>query len=237
MADNAGFLYMLPVPIAEGSLDHFVPSVNAPIIESLDLFFVENIRSARRAIRLFCPTKPIDPITFVEIGKHSDNAMISEAFTRMELGVSAGVLSEAGCPGIADPGALVARLAHERKIRVVPLIGPSSLLLALMASGLNGQCFAFSGYLPKDPSELRSALARLERRIVDEKQSQLFIETPYRNEKIVEQILSTCRPQTRLCIAQNITAEDEHIETRTIAQWRKSPLSLAKVPTLFILGS
>ena len=152
MTNSSGILYMLPVPIAEGSITDFFPKANAPIIEQLNLFFVENIRSARRAIRLFCPHKPIDPITFIEIGKHADEATLSEAFLLMEKGESAGVLSEAGCPGVADPGARVARLAHEHKIRVVPLIGPSSLLLALMASGLNGQCFAFSGYLPKEPT-------------------------------------------------------------------------------------
>ena len=125
MTNSSGILYMLPVPIAEGSITDFFPQANAPIIEQLDLFFVENIRSARRAIRLFCPHKPIDPITFIEIGKHADESTLSEAFLLIEKGQSAGVLSEAGCPGVADPGARVARLAHEHKIRVVPLIGPS----------------------------------------------------------------------------------------------------------------
>lgn len=237
MEPSPGILYMLPVPIAEGSIAQIFPQANAPIIEQLTLFFVENIRSARRAIRLFCPSKPIDPITFVEIGKHADESILNEAFLRIKGGQSAGVLSEAGCPGVADPGARVTRLAHEHKIRVVPLIGPSSILLALMASGLNGQCFAFSGYLPKDITELKKGLAKLERRISEEGQSQLFIETPYRNEKMLESLLAYCHSNTRLCIAQDITGSEEHIETRTIAQWRKYPYSLAKVPTLFILGS
>ncbi|MBB6275464.1 SAM-dependent methyltransferase [Porphyromonas circumdentaria] len=234
---QAGVLYMIPVPIAEGENSSFFPVVNAPIVEGLELFFVENIRSARRAIRSLCPTKPIDPITFIEIGKHADEATWHEAFERIKAGVSAGVLSEAGCPGVADPGAQVARWAHQQGVRVVPLIGPSSLLMGLMASGLNGQRFAFVGYLPREGAELKQTIRQLEQRIASQGESQLFIETPYRNQRIAEALWSHCQASTRLCIAQDITGVHERIVTKTIAQWRKAPFVFEKLPTLFILGA
>lgn len=232
-----GVLYMIPVPIAEGDLAKVLPSVNQSLIVPIELFFVENIRSARRALRKMVANKPIESITFVEIGKQAaQETQVDEALQRILSGENAGVLSEAGCPGIADPGAKIARLAHSKGIRVVPLVGPSSLFLALMASGLNGQHFAFCGYLPRERDELKHSLTTLERRIKQESQSQLFIETPYRNMRLVEQLLNLCNPHTRLCIAQDITGENEFIATQTIAQWRQSPPHLEKLPTLFILG-
>lgn len=233
---SSGTLYMIPVPIAEGDNSHFFPAVNASIVEELELFFVENIRSARRAIRLLCPHKPIDPLTFIEIGKHADENIYHDAIKKMQQGISAGVLSEAGCPGVADPGAQITRLAHQSGIRVVPLIGPSSLLLALMASGLNGQRFAFVGYLPREMSELKQTIKQLEHRIHSFGEAQLFIETPYRNQRIAEALLAQCQSSTRLCIAQDITGSQERIVTKSIAAWRKSPFLFEKLPTLFILG-
>ncbi len=232
-----GVLYMIPVPIAEGEAKAFFPEVNAAIVERLELFFVENVRSARRSIRALCPTKSIDPITFVEIGKHADDRALHEAFKRIREGASAGVLSEAGCPGVADPGAQVTRLAHEQGVRVVPLIGPSSLLMGLMASGLNGQRFAFVGYLPREGAELKQAIRQLEQRIAAHGEAQLFIETPYRNQRMAEALWAHCSPSVRLCIAQDITGEREQIITKSIAQWRKSPFNFEKLPTLFILGA
>lgn len=234
-----GLLYMIPCPISDATDVYDVtPASNRAIIDSLDYFIVENVRSARRFLSKAGISRKIDDLEFVELNEHTREGVAVEAMVRpIEQGRSAGVISEAGVPGVADPGALVAAACHRRGIRVVPLVGPSSILMSIMASGLNGQSFAFNGYLPVKPPERGKAIKALERRAQAEHQSQIFIEAPYRNVKLVEQLLSVCSPATRLTIACDITSPEEIILTRTIEQWRKVALpDIAKRPTIFIIG-
>lgn len=234
-----GVLYMIPCPISDATDVYDVtPASNRAIIDSLDYFIVENVRSARRFLSKAGISRKIDDLEFVELNEHTREGVAVEAMVRpIEQGRSAGVISEAGVPGVADPGAMVAAACHRRGIRVVPLIGPSSILMSIMASGLNGQSFAFNGYLPVKPPERGKAIKALERRAQMEHQSQIFIEAPYRNVKLVEQLLSVCSPATRLTIACDITSPEEIILTRTIEQWRKVALpDIAKRPTIFIIG-
>lgn len=234
-----GVLYMIPCPISDATDVYDVtPASNRAIIDSLDYFIVENVRSARRFLSKAGISHKIDDLEFVELNEHTREGVAVEAMVRpIEQGRSAGVISEAGVPGVADPGAMVAAACHRRGIRVVPLVGPSSILMSIMASGLNGQSFAFNGYLPVKPPERGKAIKALERRAQAEHQSQIFIEAPYRNVKLVEQLLSVCSPATRLTIACDITSPEEIILTRTIEQWRKVALpDIAKRPTIFIIG-
>ena len=234
-----GVLYMIPCPISDApDVYDVTPASNRAIIDSLDYFIVENVRSARRFLSKAGICRKIDDLEFVELNEHTREGVAVEAMVRpIEQGRSAGVISEAGVPGVADPGALVAAACHRRGIRVVPLVGPSSILMSIMASGLNGQSFAFNGYLPVKPPERVRAIKALERRAQTEHQSQIFIEAPYRNVKLVEQLLSVCSPATRLTIACDITSPEEIILTRTIEQWRKVAMpDIAKRPTIFIMG-
>ncbi len=234
-----GVLYMIPCPISDATDVYDVtPASNRAIIDSLDYFIVENVRSARRFLSKAGISRKIDDLEFVELNEHTREGVAVETMVRpIEQGRSAGVISEAGVPGVADPGAMVAAACHRRGIRVVPLVGPSSILMSIMASGLNGQSFAFNGYLPVKPPERGKAIKALERRAQAEHQSQIFIEAPYRNVKLVEQLLSVCSPATRLTIACDITSPEEIILTRTIEQWRKVALpDIAKRPTIFIIG-
>lgn len=234
-----GVLYMIPCPISDATdVYDVMPASNRAIIDSLDYFIVENVRSARRFLSKAGISRKIDDLEFVELNEHTREGVAVEAMVRpIEQGRSAGVISEAGVPGVADPGALVAAACHRRGIRVVPLVGPSSILMSIMASGLNGQSFAFNGYLPVKPPERARAIKALERRAQTEHQSQIFIEAPYRNVKLVEQLLSVCSPATRLTIACDITSPEEIILTRTIEQWRKVAMpDIAKRPTIFIMG-
>ena len=234
-----GVLYMIPCPISDATDVYDVtPASNRAIIDSLDYFIVENVRSARRFLSKAGISRKIDDLEFVELNEHTREGVAVEAMVRpIEQGRSVGVISEAGVPGVADPGAMVAAACHRRGIRVVPLVGPSSILMSIMASGLNGQSFAFNGYLPVKPPERGKAIKALERRAQTEHQSQIFIEAPYRNVKLVEQLLSVCSPATRLTIACDITSPEEIILTRTIEQWRKVALpDIAKRPTIFIIG-
>ena len=234
-----GVLYMIPCPISDlSAIDDVLPQANKQVIDSLDYFIVENVRSARRFLSKAKIARRIDDLEFVELNEHTTAGREVEAMVRpIEQGRSAGVISEAGVPGVADPGALVVEVAHRRGIKVVPLVGPSSILLALMASGLNGQSFAFNGYLPVKPPERAKALEALERKATMEHQSQIFIEAPYRNVKLAEQILEVCGAECRLTVACDITSPDEVILTLKVAEWRKRGLpDIAKRPTIFILG-
>lgn len=234
-----GVLYMIPCPISDSTAVYdVVPEANRDVINSLDYFIVENVRSARRFLSKAGIERKIDDLEFVELNEHTREGVAVEAMVRPILeGRSAGVISEAGVPGVADPGALVAEACHRRGIRVVPLVGPSSILLAMMASGLNGQSFAFNGYLPVKPPERAKAIKTFERRAQVEHQSQIFIEAPYRNVKLVEQMLAMLSPATRLTIACDITSPDEIIITRRVEQWRKDGVpDIAKRPTIFIIG-
>ena len=234
-----GVLYMIPCPISDSTgVYDVLPEANRRIMDALDYFIVENVRSARRFLSKARVLRRIEELEFVELNEHTvAGAAIQAMIKPIEEGRSAGVISEAGVPGVADPGALVVEACHRRGIRVVPLVGPSSILLAMMASGLNGQSFAFVGYLPVKPPERAKAIRSLERRAHTEQQSQIFIEAPYRNVKLAEQILEVCAAESRLTIACDITSPDEIILTKTIAEWRKRGLpDIAKRPTIFIIG-
>ena len=229
----------LPCLISDDTaISDVLPELNKQIIDTLDYFIVENTRSARRFLSKAKIARPIDELTFRELNEHITSPREVEELVRPLLeGRSAGVISEAGVPAVADPGALVVAQCHRRGVRVVPLVGPSSIILSVMASGLNGQSFAFNGYLPvKEPDRSR-AIKRYESRALAENQSQLFIEAPYRNAKLYEQLLKTCAPTTLLTIAVDITAPTESIITRPIAEWRKVSMpDINKRPAIFIIG-
>lgn len=239
MKSGFGVLYLVPCPIDdEGSVWDVLPESNRRIISSLDYFIVENCRSARRFLSKASLGLKIDELEFGELNEHTlQGEAVERLIAPLLAGRSAGVISEAGVPGVADPGAMVVELCHRKGIRVVPLVGPSSILLAMMASGLNGQSFAFNGYLPIKPNERQRAIRQFEHRARSEQQSQLFIEAPYRNLKLMEQLLQVCQPDTRLTLAMDITSEREFILTQSIAQWRKTKLpEMQRRPAIFILG-
>lgn len=228
-------LYLIPTTLGDVSLNKILPVYNTEIISAIKHFVVEDIRTARRFLKKANPAIVIDDLTFFELNQHTSVEQISSYLKPMQQGFDLGVISEAGCPAIADPGADVVAMAQANDFQVVPLVGPSSILLALMASGFNGQSFAFVGYLPIQPTDRAKALKRLESRAINEQQSQIFIETPYRNSKMLEEILTTCQPATKLCIAVDITLETEFIKTKTIQNWKKNKPDLNKRPCIFIL--
>ncbi len=230
----SGNIYMIPVTLGNSDHSLVIPRGTREITVSLRLFAVEDMRTARRYLRSIDREFPLDDSLFFPVGKHSDPAGLADFFARVASGADAGVMSEAGMPGLADPGNIVAAEAHRRNIRVVPLTGPSSVMLALVASGLNGQSFAFHGYLPVDGQGRQRALRELEKRSAGG-QTQIFMETPFRNGKMLEDILSVCRPATRLCIAADITLESEEIVTRTVAGWRDSIPGLDRRPAVYLL--
>ena len=233
-----GTLYLIPCPISDETAPWDVlPAANRDVMNSLDYFIVENTRSARRFLSKAGVERPIDTLEFRELNEHTAAGEVEELVKPLLEGRSAGVISEAGVPGVADPGALVVEACHRRGIRVVPLVGPSSIILAVMASGLNGQSFAFNGYLPVKPPERAKAIRFFERRALTEGQSQLFIEAPYRNGKLMEQLVQTLGAETRLTVAVELTAPGGRIETRTAGEGRRRPLpELNKRPAIFIIG-
>ena len=228
-------LYLIPTSLGEISFDKILPAYNAEVVSALKYFIVEDVRTARRFLKKVDSSIVIDDLTFYVLNQHTSPADITTFLKPMIEGHDVGVISEAGCPAIADPGADVVALAQEKEFKVVPLVGPSSILLALMASGFNGQSFAFVGYLPIQPADRSKALKRLENRVYTESQSQIFIETPYRNMKMLEEILAACQPSTKLCIAADITLDTEFIQTKTLKNWKKQLPDLNKRPCIFIL--
>lgn len=229
-------LYLLPVTLGDTAIDKVLPAYNAGIIREIKHFIVEDVRSARRFLKKVDREIDIDTLSFYPLNKHTSPEDISGYLNPLAEGHSMGVISEAGCPAVADPGADVVAIAQCRNLKVVPLVGPSSIILSVMASGFNGQSFAFHGYLPIEPNERSKRLKELEGRIYSEHQTQLFIETPYRNHKMLDDILKACRPQTKLCIAANITCEGEYIKTRTVKEWKGTALpDLSKIPCIFLL--
>ncbi len=228
-------LYLIPVLMGESTVDKVIPAYNTGIVSGLKFFIVENIRTARRFLKKCDPEIDIDSLTFFELNKHTNKNDISGFLDPMKSGNSIGVMSEAGCPGVADPGADVVEIAQQKGYKVVPLVGPSSILMSLMASGFNGQSFAFHGYLPIDSNERAKKIKQLESRSYSEDQTQLFIETPYRNIKLAEDILQLCKAQTKLCIASNITNDDEYIVTKSIKEWKGKLPDINKKPTIFLI--
>ena len=231
-----GKVYMIPVRLGDDIKLEVLPISIKKIIEQTTHYIVENEKTARRFIKKISPDKSQPSLELSLLNKFTEEIELASFLDPCLQGHDVGVLSEAGCPGIADPGADIVRMAHEKNIEVVPLVGPSSILLALMASGMNGQGFSFSGYLPIDKQERKQKIKQLERISFEQNQSQLFIETPYRNEKLVEDLLSNLHPNTRLCIAVDITLKSEFIRTLTISEWKKTKREdLHKRPCIFIL--
>ena len=216
-------------------IDKVLPKYNTNIINSLSFFIVENIRSARRFLKKCNPEIDIDALTFYELNKRTLSKDIASFLNPIKNGESVGVISEAGCPAIADPGADVVAIAQRNNYKVVPLVGPSSILMSLMASGFNGQNFAFNGYLPIGGKERERELKALENRVYRENQTQIFMETPYRNNKMGEDILQHCKPQTKLCIAMNITCHNEAIVTKKIGAWKGKLPDMHKQPCIFLI--
>ena len=234
-----GVLYMIPCPISDSTgVYDVVPEANRRIMDALDYFIVENVRSARRFLSKARVSRRIEELEFVELNEHTvAGAAIQAMIKPIEEGRSAGVISEAGVPGVADPGADIVALAHRHGVKIVPLVGPSSILMVMMASGQNGQSFAFNGYIPVKEPERGKAIKALERRAQQEHQAQIFIEAPYRNLKLFDTLRKTLSTKMRLTVAADITAKDELIVTRTIEQWQKSAVpNIEKRPTIFVLG-
>lgn len=229
-------MYLLPVTLGDTEIDNVLPSYNREIIRQIKYFIVENVRSARRFLKKVDRDINIDELTFYLMDKHTDAAKMASYLKPLEEGNAMGVISEAGCPAVADPGADVVAVAQRKNLRVIPMVGPSSIIMSVMGSGFNGQSFAFNGYLPIEPAERTKRIKQLETRAYTEDQTQLFIETPYRNHKMLEELLRTCKPSTRLCIASGITCAEEYIHTHTIAEWKKIKLhDLSKIPTIFLI--
>ena len=231
-----GKLYLIPTTL--GGLDGIekvLPTYNISVIHQIDEFVVEQLRTARRFLSKIKHPKPIDSLTFHELNKHTDENHIISYLNALSEGKSIGLLSEAGTPCVADPGAVIVQIAHEKNIEVIPLIGPNSIILALMASGFNGQHFTFHGYLPVDTQTLTKKLKEIESNSRYLKQTQIFIETPYRNNKLLSKLKSVCKPDTKICVATNLTLEDEFIKTKEIRQWKKETVDLHKKPTVFLL--
>lgn len=231
------FLYLIPNLLSDSPWQQVLPAYNIEIIGNLKYFVVEDVRTARRFLKKLIPEINIDELVFAPLNKHTSDADKISYINELEHFGSAGIISEAGCPGIADPGAEIVALAHKKGIKVVPLIGPSSILLALISSGMNGQNFAFSGYLPIKPAERIKRIQQLEKLAVSQNQTQIFMETPYRANALLNDLLKTCRPNTKLCIAADITSENEMIVTQTIAQWKNRTPDLEKRLVIFVLGN
>ncbi|AMO21366.1 SAM-dependent methyltransferase [Flavobacterium columnare] len=230
-----GKLYLIPTTLGEINPEDVLPYTVKRSIDFINHYIVENEKTARRFIKAIHPEKKQPELIINILNKHTQESDHIAFIQPLLNGQNIGLMSEAGCPGVADPGAAIVKLAHERGIQVIPLVGPSSILLALMASGMNGQSFAFNGYLPIDKGEKKQALKAFEKLSFDKKQSQLFIETPYRNNKLLEDLIQILQPNTSLCIASDITLPTEYIKTLTIKEWKKQKVDLHNRPSIFII--
>ncbi|WP_372744845.1 SAM-dependent methyltransferase [Lutibacter sp.] len=235
MSNLKGSLYLIPTTLGECDPMDVLPITVKRTIETLDYFIVENEKTARKFIKVITPEKLQPSLKLFKLDKYADPVEVATYLDACEKGISVGLLSEAGVPAIADPGADIVKLAHEKGIRVVPLVGPSSIILAMMASGFNGQNFAFNGYLPIDTSEKKSALKNLEKISLEKDQSQIFIETPYRNDKFLQDLKSILHPSTKLCVACDVTLPTEYIKTLSIKDWKFENPDLHKRPAIFII--
>lgn len=228
-------LYLIPTTLGDTEPLEVMPLSVKKVVEQLDYFIVENEKSARRFIKKITPTKSQPSLKLMLLDKYSDDLETQNYLNVCKDGISVGLLSEAGVPAVADPGASIVKLAHEKNIPVVPLVGPSSILMAIMASGMNGQNFAFNGYLPIDKGSRKKTIKELERISGEKNQSQLFIETPYRNGKMLDDLTATLQPNTRVCIACDITLPSEYIKTFTAKEWKLIKPDLHKRPAIFII--
>ena len=237
MSLEAG-LYLIPTQLSDVTLDRVLPAHNIAVVRQIRHFVVESVRSARRFLKKCDRDIDIDALTFNELNEHtdlSDTAAIEAMLTPISRGEPVGVISDAGCPAVADPGADLVAIAQRKGYKVFPLVGPSSILMSLMASGFNGQSFAFLGYLPVDGQARQSKLKEMARRIERERQTQIFIEAPYRNNQLIADLASHLPAGMRLCVASDITGESQSIITRTIGQWRQAQYNYHKIPTIFLL--
>lgn len=239
-----GKLYLIPTtlgdtsnnePAKQSNPEDVLPQTVKRAVEFIDDYIVENEKTARKFIKSINPEKIQATLRLSTLNKHTEIAEHSKMLNPCLEGKNVGLMSEAGCPGVADPGAVIVKLAHEKGIQVVPLVGPSSILLAIMASGMNGQSFAFNGYIPIDKAEKKTAIKNLEKLSQDKNQSQIFIETPFRNNKMLEDILQALNPSTYLCIATDITLPTEYIKTMRASDWKKIKIDLHNRPTIFIV--
>ena len=233
---NFGTLYLIPVTLGDDNIAQVLPANVVAIAQQLDTFVVETEKSARHFLSTIKTAKPVRELTMHLLNEHTEDKALPDLLKPLLAGKDVGLMSDAGCPGVADPGARLVALAHQKGVRVVPLVGPSSILLGLMASGLNGQQFAFLGYLPVDKAQRAQKLKEIEKRAQTHNETQIFIETPYRNMHMLEALLSSCNANTRLCIASQVSLPDEMIVTKTISGWKQSALpDLHKNPTVFLL--
>jgi 16S rRNA (cytidine1402-2'-O)-methyltransferase len=230
-----GKLYLIPTTLGEMNPHDVLPQTVKRAIDFIDYYIVENEKTARKFIKSIHPEKVQASLKISILNKHTEVAEHNVMLSPCLNGINIGLMSEAGCPGVADPGAAIVKIAHEKGIQVIPLVGPSSILLAMMGSGMNGQSFAFNGYLPIDKGEKKSALKNFEKLSHDKNQSQLFIETPYRNNKLLEDLTQVLQPNTLLCIATDITLPTEYIKTFRVADWKKIKVDLHNRPTIFII--
>lgn len=228
-------LYLIPVPLSEGEIDDVLPAGNRRIVAGVRHFIVENVRSARRFLKKCDRSIDIDSLTFSELNRHTRPEEVAGMLDPLRRGEPVGVISEAGCPAIADPGADVVAVAQREGLKVVPLVGPSSIVMSLMASGFNGQSFAFIGYLPIDAAERQRKLRSMEQSINAMDQTQIFIETPYRNNKLLAELARSLPRHLRLCVASDVTGSRESIVTRTIGEWGSAKYDYDKIPTIFLL--
>lgn len=229
-------IYLIPTTLGDTSIERVLPPDLTQIISSISVFIVENIRTTRRFLKKVNPAIVIDDLTFFELNQHTDKKEISRFLEPLQKGLDIGIISEAGCPAVADPGAEVVKLAHTKNIQVVPLVGPSSILMALMASGMSGQNFAFNGYLPIKNPEKAQHIKMLEKRMQTEGQTQIFIEAPYRNAQLLDDLLKNCDPQTMLCIAADITLDTEFILAKPVTYWKTHIPDIQKRPAIFMIG-
>ena len=229
-------LYLIPTTLGDTSIERVLPPDLTRLISSVSVFIVENLRTARRFLKKVNPEIVIDDLLFFELNQHTDQKEISRFLEPNRKGLDIGIISEAGCPGVADPGADVVKIAHTKNIQVVPLVGPSSILLALMASGMSGQNFAFNGYLPIKNPEKAQQIKMLEKRMQIEGQTQIFIEAPYRNAQLLNDLLLNCDQQTMLCIAVDITLDTEFILSKPISFWKTNIPDIQKRPAIFMIG-
>ncbi len=232
---NKGVLYLIPSFLSETDFENVFPELNRKITLNLDEFIVEELKTARRFLRKIGYMKDFDEVVFHLLNEHTEETELEGFLNNLMAGNNVGLLSEAGTPCIADPGAEIVRIAQQRNIKVVPLIGPSSIYLALMASGFNGQNFIFHGYLPVDKRERKRKLLELEQNAGKLGQTQIFIETPYRNNQMFQSIIEVCNPESLLCVATNVTGSNERITSKTIKDWRKTNLNIHKQPTVFLI--
>jgi 16S rRNA (cytidine1402-2'-O)-methyltransferase len=235
MDENKGILYLIPTTLGDNEPLEVLPLSVRKIIESLNVFIVENEKSARRFIKRITPKKSQSSLEILKLDKYAQELEVRTYLDQCKFGISIGLISEAGVPAIADPGAEIVKLAHEKGIRVIPLVGPSSIILAMMASGLNGQNFAFNGYLPIDSVERKKEIKKLERLSKETGQTQIFIETPYRNDKMFNDLKNTLTPGAQLCIACDITLSTEYIKTKSAQEWKRENPDLHKRPAIFII--